>query len=57
MYPCPEGLYEIFKADVDSVSNSHDVYLKFLGTGTGQLFRINLFKFLSEPCTNFINIF
>jgi hypothetical protein len=43
--------YKIFRADVDSVSGSHDVYLKFLGTGTGQLFRINWFRFLSEHDT------
>jgi len=40
--------YQIFIADVDSVSNSHDVYLKFLGTDTEQLFRINWFRFLTE---------
>jgi xylan 1,4-beta-xylosidase len=40
--------YQIFRADVDSVSGSHDVYLKFLGTGSEQLFRINWFRFLSE---------
>jgi xylan 1,4-beta-xylosidase len=40
--------YQICRADVDSVSGSHDVYLKFLGTGTEQLFRINWFRFLSE---------
>ncbi|HVO72664.1 MAG TPA: family 43 glycosylhydrolase [Ignavibacteriaceae bacterium] len=39
--------YKIFRADVDSVSGSHDVYLKFLGMGTGQLFRMNWFRFLS----------
>jgi hypothetical protein len=39
--------YQIFRADADSVSGSHDVYLKFLGTGTQQLFRINWFRFLS----------
>jgi len=43
--------YKIFKADVDSISNSHDVYLKFLGTGTEQLFRINWFRFLTEHDT------
>jgi xylan 1,4-beta-xylosidase len=43
--------YKTFKADVDSVSNSHDVYLKFLGSGTEQLFRINWFKFLSKADT------
>jgi len=40
--------YQIFRADVDSVSGSHDVYLRFLGTDTQQLFRINWFRFLSE---------
>jgi hypothetical protein len=39
--------YQIFRADVDSVSGSHDVYLKFLGTGTDQLFRMKWFRFLS----------
>ena len=43
--------YKTFKANVDSVSNSHDVYLKFLGSGTEQLFRINWFKFLSKADT------
>ncbi|MGE5806741.1 MAG: family 43 glycosylhydrolase [Ignavibacteria bacterium] len=40
--------YKIFRANVDSVSGNHDVYLKFLGAGTQQLFRINWFRFLSE---------
>jgi hypothetical protein len=40
--------YKIFRADVDSVTGSHDVYLKFVGPGTEQLFRINWFRFLSE---------
>ena len=40
--------YQIFRADVDSVSGSHDVYLKFWGAGSEQLFRINWFRFLSE---------
>jgi beta-xylosidase len=39
--------YRIFRADVDTVSGSHDVYLKFLGTGTDQLFRMKWFRFLS----------
>jgi len=43
--------YKTFKADIDSVSNSHDVYLKFLGSGTEQLFRINWFRFLSKADT------
>jgi xylan 1,4-beta-xylosidase len=40
--------YQIFMADVDSVSGSHDVYLNFLGTGMEPLFRIDWFRFLSE---------
>jgi hypothetical protein len=40
--------YQIFRADVDSVSGSHDVYLRFLGTDTGQLLRLKWFRFLSE---------
>ena len=40
--------YKVFRANVDSVSGSHDVYLKFVGTGTEQLFRINWFRFLSK---------
>jgi len=39
--------YQIFRTDVDTVSGSHDVYLKFLGTGTSELFRIKWFRFLS----------
>ncbi|MCX7797168.1 MAG: family 43 glycosylhydrolase [Melioribacter sp.] len=40
--------YRIFKAKVDStVSGNHDVYLKFIGPGTDQLFRISWLKFLS----------
>jgi xylan 1,4-beta-xylosidase len=38
--------YKICRTNVDSVSGSYDVYLKFLGTG--QLYRINWFRFLSE---------
>jgi xylan 1,4-beta-xylosidase len=48
-------MYKIYRAGVASarppagqVSGSHDVYLRFLGTGTDQLFRINWFRFLSE---------
>ena len=40
--------YQIFRTNVDTVSYSHDVYLRFLGEGTGQLFRMNWFRFLSE---------
>jgi beta-xylosidase len=40
--------YQIFSADVDSVSGRHDVYLKFTGTGTSELFRIDWFRFISQ---------
>lgn len=40
--------YNVFTADVDSVSGRHDVYLKFLGTGTQELFRLRRFKFLGQ---------
>ncbi|MEG8946299.1 family 43 glycosylhydrolase [Rosettibacter firmus] len=41
--------YNIFKAAVvDSVTGSHDVYFRFIGTGTDQLFRINWFRFISK---------
>ncbi|MGE5861484.1 MAG: family 43 glycosylhydrolase [Ignavibacteria bacterium] len=38
--------FETFTADVDSVSGSHDVYLRFIGSGN--LFRIDWFKFIGE---------
>jgi len=41
--------FQSFTADVDSVSGSHDVYLRFLGTGN--LFRIDCFKFIGESYT------
>jgi xylan 1,4-beta-xylosidase len=40
--------YQIFRVEVDSVSGTHDVYLRFSGAGTEQLYRINWFRFLSE---------
>lgn len=40
--------FQSFTADVDSVEGSHDVYLRFLGSGTSELFRINWFRFLSD---------
>jgi xylan 1,4-beta-xylosidase len=39
--------YHVFSANVDSTSGTHDVYLKFLGTDTDELFRIKWFRFLS----------
>ncbi|MCI0446842.1 carbohydrate-binding protein, partial [bacterium] len=46
--------YKVFSAKLDSVSGRHDVYLKFLGTGTQDLFRIRWFKFLGRynPATS-----
>jgi xylan 1,4-beta-xylosidase len=40
--------FEVFTSDVDSVSGRHDVYLKFTGEGTGELFRMQWLKFLIE---------
>jgi beta-xylosidase len=38
--------FQTFTADVDSVAGNHDVYLSF--SGTGNLFRIDWFKFIGE---------
>jgi xylan 1,4-beta-xylosidase len=38
--------FQTFSADVDSVAGSHDIYLRFLGTGN--LFRIDWFQFIGE---------
>ncbi|MBN1694138.1 family 43 glycosylhydrolase [candidate division WOR-3 bacterium] len=40
--------FEVFTSEVDSVSGRHDVYLKFTGEGTGELFLIQWLKFLIE---------
>ncbi|MBN1302568.1 MAG: family 43 glycosylhydrolase [Melioribacteraceae bacterium] len=40
--------FQIFKAPVENVSGSHDVYLRFTGDGTSRLFRINWFRFKSN---------
>ncbi|MCG3121296.1 MAG: hypothetical protein ALAOOOJD_04335 [bacterium] len=40
--------FKVFSADVDSVSGRHDVYLKFLGTGAQELFRIRSFRFSGQ---------
>jgi len=40
--------FEVFTSDVDSVAGRHDVYLKFTGDGTDELFRIQWLKFLIE---------
>lgn len=38
--------FQLFTVDVDSVTGTHDVYLRFLGSGN--LFRIDWFKFIGE---------
>ncbi|MEJ2054422.1 MAG: carbohydrate-binding protein, partial [Calditrichaceae bacterium] len=40
--------YQVFTSKMDPVSGRHDVYLKFTGEETQELFRIRLFKFLTE---------
>ncbi|MBN1407813.1 MAG: family 43 glycosylhydrolase [Calditrichaceae bacterium] len=40
--------YQVFSSDMESVSGTHDVYLKFVGSGGGDLFRIQFFRFLTE---------
>jgi xylan 1,4-beta-xylosidase len=40
--------FEVFTSEVDSVSGRHDVYLKFTGEGTEELFLIQWLKFLIE---------
>jgi xylan 1,4-beta-xylosidase len=40
--------FEVFASEVDSVSGRHDVYLKFTGDGTEELFLIQWLKFLIE---------
>jgi xylan 1,4-beta-xylosidase len=42
------SVFNMFVTDVDSVSGCHDVYLRFSGNGSDNLFRINWFRFLSE---------
>lgn len=37
--------YNVFSAEVDSVGGSHDVYLRFLGAGAQELFRLRRFRF------------
>ncbi|NUM73558.1 T9SS type A sorting domain-containing protein, partial [candidate division KSB1 bacterium] len=37
--------YEVFSAEVDSVGGYHDVYLRFSGTGSQELFRLRRFRF------------
>lgn len=44
--------YQTFRTNVDTtVQGCHDVYFKFVGSGTDQLFRLSWFKFLSTADT------
>jgi len=40
--------FTTFTSDVKPVSGRHDVYLKFLGTGTDRLFQLKWFRFTTE---------
>ncbi|MEJ2545098.1 MAG: family 43 glycosylhydrolase [Calditrichaceae bacterium] len=40
--------YRVFSSEMESVSGTHDVYLKFVGSDGGDLFRIQFFRFLTE---------
>ncbi|MBN2425111.1 MAG: family 43 glycosylhydrolase [Calditrichaceae bacterium] len=40
--------YQVFSSAMEPVSGRHDVYLKFTGIETGELFRIQWFRFLTE---------
>lgn len=41
--------YETFKTSVLPVSGNHDIYLKFNGTGTDELFQLKWINFLRKP--------
>jgi xylan 1,4-beta-xylosidase len=49
-----ESTYQIFSAEVDAISGTHDVYLRFKGTDEEGLFRLKSFMFLDpySPTTN-----
>jgi xylan 1,4-beta-xylosidase len=52
------SLFKKFKSSVTSISGNHDVYLKFVGTGTGKLLQlkwINFSKKSSSTATSSIN--
>ncbi len=59
--------YEMFSTDVDSISGTHDVYLRFTGTEAEDLFRLKSIRFLDSyspitsvdelPKTNIISSF
>ena len=42
------SVYKTFKAPVTSVSGNHDVYLKFVGSGTNNLFQLKWFNFCKK---------
>ncbi len=46
--------YQVFRADADAISGTHDVYLRFKGTEEDELFRLKSFMFLDpySPTTN-----
>jgi len=51
---CPIGktgnlsTFKKFKASVLTISGNHDVYLKFVGTGTNKLFQLKWFNFIKK---------
>jgi len=47
--------YQTFTSEIEPVSGSHDVYLRFIGNENEQLFRIKSFKFSDEQSTSIVN--
>ncbi|HET6559099.1 MAG TPA: family 43 glycosylhydrolase [Prolixibacteraceae bacterium] len=45
------SVFRKFKAPVTAVSGNHDVYLKFVGTGTSKLFQLRWISFTKKPNT------
>lgn len=45
------SVFRKFKAPVTKVSGNHDVYLKFVGTGTSKLFQLKWISFTKKPST------
>lgn len=43
------SVFKKFKAPVTSVSGNHDVYLKFVGSGTDKLFQLRWMNFTKKP--------
>lgn len=44
-------VFKKYKAPVSAVSGNHDVYLKFIGTGTNKLFQLRWITFSKKPNT------